>query len=444
MGHRDNVADEGVGRNDLHVRDARPKEAETRLPIYVVRSQSWRDLIEQGGHAAQVFLLLLGHARSAPGGKMLAWVPVRRLADLTAAWRKTVYASLKLLKEKGWIVAQRERGPRRGDEYTLAFPGDAGEAHAQVLARLTKKDGPAVESPLFQDGDVYFWNGAWHIREARIPVSALGSWLWAELRRASPQAMQVYLLLVAYSHESRLGMARLAREARVYKGRVSEAIRLLREMQFIHIATEEVGKRRGRDSYTILPIDSSPARSPEMVPDAAPPPRPAPAEQCEHCGAALHQPAKPEPEIEGVTPPPPDLVALLEREVPQVSAHYPATEVWAYLRAYGFWPRRESSKPEPLPSVARRMVTEFHAEVRGAQGYEPTRQELQLAEVLADRYGHGERGYCWFVLQRIVLRMQRTKFIAGNFGAVRKYLAEVEHDYPEIVVRPDVARPDPS
>lgn len=444
MGHRDNVADEQVERNDLYVRDARPKEAEARLPIYVVRSQSWRDLIEQGGHAAQVFLLLLGHARSAPGGKLLAWVPVRRLADLTAAWRKTVYASLKLLKEKGWIVGQRARGPRRGDEYTLAFPGDAGEAHEQVLARLTKKNGPAVESPLFQDGDVYFWNGSWHVREARVPVSALGSWLWAELRRASPQSMQVYLLLVAYSHETRLGMARLAREARVYKGRVSEAIRLLRELQFIHIATQETGKRRDRDSYTILPIDSPPACSPESVPDAAPPPRSAPTETCEHCGSALHAEPKSTAEIEGVTQPPADLVALLEREVPHVSEHYPLAEVWGYLRAYGLWPRREEAKPEPLSAVAKRMVTEFHAEVRGAQGYEPTRAEVQLAEVLAERYGHSQRGYSWFVLQRIVLRMQRTKFIAGNFAAVRKYLAEVEHDYPEVIVRSDVPRPDPS
>lgn len=441
MGHRDNVADAEVGRNDLRVSDARPREAEARLPIYVLRSQSWRDLIEQGGHAAQVFLLLMGHARSAPGGKLLAWVPVRRMADLTAAWRKTVYAALKLLKEQGWIVGQRGRGPRRGDEYTLDFPGDAGEAHRQVLARLTKKDGPAVESPLFQDNDVYYYNGGWHIREARVPVSALGSWLWSELRKASPIAMHVYLLLVAYSQETRLGMTRLAREARVYKSRVPDAIGLLRELQFIHV---HKGERRQPDSYTILPLDSPPARSPEVDPEAGPPERPPAPETCAHCGQAVKTPAGLSPEIEGVTPPPADLLALLDRQVPAASQHYDPAELWQFLRAYGIWPRPEVVEAEPLASVALRMVAEFHQEGRGAEGYKATLNEAKLAELLALRYGYGPQGYVWYVLRSVLKRMARTKFVPGNFAAVRRYLAEVENDYPDVVVRPDIERPDPS
>lgn len=369
------------------------REAEVRLPIYVLRSEEWRGLWRRSPLAAQVLLVLWGHART-ERSRSSAWCSLRRLAMLTGSHRRSIVVVLRLLQERGWIGAVQPRylGQRRmADRYVLVFPGEAGEAHRQVLERLSRKDAPELRSELVQAGDIFHFNGAWHVRESRVPLSVLSSWAFYDLRRRSPTAMAVYLLVVAYGGlREGLGGTRIARELRIHKARVPGCVRTLRELLFLDVLPQWRGKQRLADRFQLRVVESGPVcmREEEQV---------------------------------GEGDPPEDLLAALEEAQPGRADGLSVPELWEALKEAGLWPRKVPAGALTVGQQAEGLVREFH-QVTGAHGeaYVATAAERRLMEGILEGYGE----YTWDILRDVLARLRRSGFAPDSLLAVRPYLPD--------------------
>lgn len=447
----DTLPDSAPKGKGYHIGDGRKRTAETRFPVYALRSEEWRALFaighkveqerdeqgrlgkakrgasttgdEPGGSplAAHVLLLLWAHAATDKRtGVTSAWVSLRRLADLTTSYKKSIYDAITRLRRDGWIGAIESRklpsGKRGADRYTLTLPGAAGEAHAQMLARLGSKDGPAVTSPLVIDGDCYHHNGAWHIREARIPLPVMGSVALTQLRRASPLALHLYCLLVAYAPgaEEYLGGTRLAAEARMHKARVTEAIGTLSDLGWLEKRARFSGRQRLADSFLLREIDSVQAVSPERGVSIAP----------EIEAAPVPEPVAPA-EVFGEGRPPEDLLAELDEKGVETSWADDG-DLWDLIKSLGLWPRPMPAAPLTAEQQAVDLVVQFHVQT-GAHGadYVPTRRETVLAEdVIAAYGGRMPTGIPAYIglLRHILGKLKRAKFVPQDFGGARRYL----------------------
>lgn len=415
----------------MEIREQR-REPEARIPAYVLRSEEFAALASHP-LALHVLLVLHAHAR-----KDEAWCAQRRLADLTGAWRGSIQRALEHLTEQGWLTRSVRRGKdnrRLADAFKLALPPAVEECRLRVNAALEEGQVGGVDHPLWKKGDLFAYKSGIYPREARIPLSTLTSTAFSALREHGIP-MHLWLLLAAYSkgHE-RIGKRRLADELHVYPSRVSEGLAYLRAQpdldengealppspdRYVWISTEKGSTRTEPDKHTVLLIPKLPGNvQAETVPSTA------------TNSADTSDRSK--------LPPTPLIMRLnaFYQEVLMEWVRSAADGVWvdvprawAILVDQGIVPAETAPDPWAGFTVEQAsdwLVRAFHRVIRGAEDYDPTVKERRVARDLIRQHGYQAIS----LIEVVIARMQSTRFQAGNFAAVLRYLPEARRAIAE-------------
>lgn len=386
---------------------ARP---EARVPVYVLRSEAWRDLSPLARH---VFLAIAAHADERGEG---AYPSHRRLANMTGAWRTSVYAELTELLGRGWLVRYaRWEGHRRiSDAYRLAYPGDAGECHAQVLALLSGK-ADEITHPLFRTGDVFTHHDQTFIRTTRLDVDVLGSAELVELRKSSGLAFGLYAVLSAHTGHGRPAQhatkAEIARWLHCSVRHVGELEEKLVDGGWVSIERRTRGKLKLASAYSLVERTTTlGSRLGGWAEDAPMPAVPAASDPAA-------DPSMPSSEL---------IEAWLERwpEYRESWREMSAAELWYMLRHCRVV-EEAPGEDEPVDEreAPRLLVKAFHEAMRPtsyAQHYEPLPVEVRAARELLQRH----RALAWEAVAYAVDQLRRTRTVAQRFGPLTAPLVD--------------------